>query len=167
MFPSLSQCMCTVFVHFMVCLCACCRLHWSMFTSVRTQVVCENKCACLPWNSSCLGGGGERSWRWKSSAAPQSLRTDCSSLLAAMKSNQSSAFSPGLTSAFNYRTQQQQQHRERLPPLGHSQPVTTPAQGCGRDSRPQHTVAWHKHSVLKHAVGPGELSVLLHRPRLG
>lgn len=58
MFPSLSQCMCTVFVHFMVCLCACCRLHWSMFTSVRTQVVCENKCACLPWNSSCLGGGG-------------------------------------------------------------------------------------------------------------
>lgn len=58
MFPSLSQCMCTVFVHFMVCLCACCRLHWSMFTSVRTQVVCENKCACLPWNGSCLGGGG-------------------------------------------------------------------------------------------------------------
>lgn len=42
----------------------------------------------------------------KSSAAPQSLRTSCSSLLAARKSNQSTAFSPELTSAFNYRTQQ-------------------------------------------------------------
>lgn len=58
------------------------------------------------------------------SAAPQSLRKSCSFLLAAMKSNQSPAFSPGLTSAFNYRTQQQQQHRERLPQLGHNQHVT-------------------------------------------
>lgn len=70
MFPSLSQCMCTVFVHFMVCLCACCRLHWSMFTSVRTQVVCENKCASsLERLLSGWGGGAEQAVKELSSAS--------------------------------------------------------------------------------------------------
>lgn len=54
----------------------------------------------------------------ESSAAPRSLRTSCSFLLGAMKSNQSAAVSPGLTSAFNYRTQQREEAGEGLPPLG-------------------------------------------------
>lgn len=144
-----------------------------MFTCVciSMPVVCNYKCVCLPETAPVWGGlevvmvmgrgGAEQAA--KSSAAPQSLRTRCSSLLAAMKSNQSPAFSPGLTSAFNYRTQQRLQHRERLPPLGHSQHVTAQTQGWGRHSGPLHTVTSHKHSVLKHTVGPDRLSVLLHR----
>lgn len=126
-------------------------------------VAYDYKCVCLPETARVWGAEQTA----KSSAAPQSLRTRCSSLLAAMKSNQSPAFSPGLTSAFNYRPQQRQQCRKkkkkRQPTLGHSQHVTTQTQGWGRRSRPLHTVACHVHSVLKHIVGPDGLSMLLHK----
>ncbi|CAB1458790.1 unnamed protein product [Pleuronectes platessa] len=95
-------------------------------------VAYEYKCVCLPGTAPVWGAEQTA----KSSAAPRSLRTRCSSLLAAMKSNQSPAFSPGLTSAFNYRPQQQRCHSRRLPPLGHIRHVTAPTQGRGRRSRP-------------------------------
>lgn len=72
----------------------------------------------------------------ESSAAPRSLRTSCSFFLAAMKSNQSAAISPGLTSAFNYRNQQREEHRERLPRLGRSPARPSPDAGTGPPSCP-------------------------------
>lgn len=105
--------------------------------------VSTNVCALL---EQLLSGGQSRQQR--AQQQPGSPRKCCSSLLTAMKSNQSLAFSPGLTSAFNYRSQQpQQQHRERLPPLGRSQHVT--AQTLGLQ-------AWHE--VSRNSwVGPDRL----------
>lgn len=95
------------------------------------EPVSTNVCALL---EQLLSGGQSRLQR--AQQQPGSPRKCCSSLLTAMKSNQSLAFSPGLTSAFNYRTQQpQQQHRERLPPLGRSQHVTAQTLGCRPDMK--------------------------------
>lgn len=115
------------------------------------------------WNSSRLGGQSRAEQAAKSSAAPQSLRTRCSSLLAAMKSNQSPACSPGLTSAFNYRTQRQQRKSASAGPQASvSQPPKNA--GLGVDAAGL-CIQWPdiNTSVLKHTAGPDGLSGLLHR----
>ena len=76
----------------------------------------------------------------ESSAAPRSLRTSCSFLLAAMKGNQSTAVSPGPTSAFNYRAEQQEERGGRLPPLRRSRHVPALTRGRGRQ-RPVHALS--------------------------
>lgn len=88
----------------------------------------------------------------ESSAAPRSLRTSCSFLLAAMKSNQSAAVSPGLTSAFNYRTQQRGGAQGKTASAG-PQPQHVPAPDAGTGGRRPAPASNHNSVTLWDGTG--------------
>lgn len=121
-------------------MCLCVRLCWLMFTCVCTRMahsmwvqMCvlleqlpsgDREVVVVWWGGGGDGGVAEQAAELNSASVPQD-----SLQLSARGHEKQSASSPGLTSAFNYRTQQhwQRQHRERLL-LGHSQHVTAQTQ---------------------------------------